>query len=329
MRATLLHTAVVFISILSMGGQLFGQGPTPQAMPNSDKLKIGEQTDVKLSIDLLPESKIQFPSIGDTLTNTVEVIKKSEVDTAFDQGPTGKLIQRVTVTSFDTGYHAVPPLSFIIDGDTVESEPFLLQVENVEVDTTKFVKDIKDVYQVDVNWKDYVAAYWPWGAGAVGIIALAVVGFLFYRRWKKQQDEKPEEPSGPIEPVLPAHQWALEELKVVEREELWQQGMVKSYYVRITDVVREFIERRFQVQAHELTTNEIIRNLRLSSAEPESISSLRNMLQLADLVKFAKFTPGEAEHSRVLMLARDFVEKNKPFDQGQENDAQAQKGGEQ
>ena len=83
-------------------------------------------------------------------------------------------------------------------------------------------------------------------------------------------------------PIRPAHEIALEELNKLDAEKIWQQGNFKSYHTSLTDIIRMFIEHRWQVNAMELTTDEILQHsfasqLNNSSREQLSIVLLNSM----------------------------------------------------
>jgi hypothetical protein len=102
------------------------------------------------------------------------------------------------------------------------------------------------------------------------------------------------------EPLRPADEVAIEKLDMIREKKIWQQGQLKEYYTQLTDVVREYIDRRFEVSSAEQTSDETLRAMRpLLNERKDLYEDLRKMLTLADLVKFAKWstTPDENELS--------------------------------
>ena len=114
----------------------------------------------------------------------------------------------------------------------------------------------------------------------------------------------------PIEefvPKIPPHEIALEKLKKLEEEKLWQKGEVKLFHSNTTEIIREYIEQRFSIPALESTTDEILDNFKKVDLNGELKNILREMLVLADLVKFAKAKPLPDENEKTLQWAYQFV----------------------
>jgi hypothetical protein len=107
---------------------------------------------------------------------------------------------------------------------------------------------------------------------------------------------------------LPPHEVALEALKVLEEKQLWQDGHFKRYYTELTDILRTYMDGRFKVSTLEKTSDEILRTMRLTDGiTNSSLQNLRQVLELADLVKFARFKPLPDENQLSLMNAKMFV----------------------
>ena len=106
------------------------------------------------------------------------------------------------------------------------------------------------------------------------------------------------------------HVIAIRELDKLKGEQLWQSGQLKAYHSRLTDIVREYIEHRFDIHTLERTSDEILdsfKNTGLSERVP--FESLRQMLFQADMVKFAKGNPLPEDNMRSLEQAYNFVKK--------------------
>src|SRR3990172_884084 len=95
--------------------------------------------------------------------------------------------QTLIITSFDSGFYAIPPFRFIINGDsnkTIETEPMLFSVNTVAVDTTQNIKDIKPPIEVPFSWKEYLP-YVYWGLGALAVLALIIYLVMNYLKKRK------------------------------------------------------------------------------------------------------------------------------------------------
>ena len=127
------------------------------------------------------------------------------------------------------------------------------------------------------------------------------------RNKKKQEEIIPE----PVIIKRPAHTIALEKLDNLDDAKLWQKGQIKEYQSELTFIIREYLENRYDMPALESTTDEITKALRKRDFNKEDETDLQNILQIADLVKFAKATPAEELHQQFLDRAYGFVKKTK------------------
>jgi hypothetical protein len=104
---------------------------------------------------------------------------------------------------------------------------------------------------------------------------------------------------------------ALEALRKLRESDLLATGQIKAFYIELSEIVRRYIEGRYFVPALELTTGELMDDLKQVTLEPDARDMLRDLLELSDLVKFAKYAPATEEHERALQLAESFVETTK------------------
>lgn len=306
MRIRTLHTVLFAVSIL---GMFAARGQKAEALPDRKEILIGEQVTLRLSVPFMKDSPpaVVFPAVGDTLVKHVEVVRKTGVDTLAtgEEVKETRLEQKLYVTSFDTGFYAIPPFTFKIDDREVKTEAFLLTVRSVEIDTTKGIYDIRDIYEIELGWRDYLSAYFPYIAGGIGLLALAAALIFLVLRARKQARKKEEAP--PVVKKRPAHLVALESLEKTEKERNYLRGRVKQHHTEITDALRTYIEEIFEMPAHELTSGQIMRRLRYQDLSPEQIKKLQRIFTLADMVKFAKEQPEAAENDKSVEDAMDFV----------------------
>lgn len=301
------HIALLFTALLVLQ-TAFGQ--KADAVIDRKEILIGEQAIISLSapFDKGKMPKVNFPNIGDTLVKAVEVLRLSSIDTleTGDDVKESRLEQKVYITSFDTGFYAIPPFMFEIDGVTVSTEAFLLTVNTVEIDTTKGIVDIRDIYEVEVGWKDYLAAYWPYAAGALGVAILIAALVIAVQRVRKRRREA----RAVVIPQVPRkapHLLAIEAIEKTQREKAYLRNRVKQYHTEITDAIRDYIEAVFDMPAHELTSRQILDRLRYADLPQGEIQRLKSILNRADMVKFAKESPESDENDRAATDALAFV----------------------
>lgn len=308
-KAFMLLAAFIFITDLK------AQDIKVSATLDSNAILIGEQVKLHLNIQYRADNgnytKVSFPEITDTIRKEIEVVGQSKIDTIIDKNDpfVFNLTRSLTLTSFDSGYWAIPPFRFIVNNDTggILTEPLLLQVNTVAVDTTQAIMDIKGPYEETYTWIDWLkdnmyVVYWTLAA----ILVLLLILYLI-RKYRK----RPVPVVEIVVPKIPAHIIALEKLEKLKSEKVWQEGKLKLYHSRLTDILREYIENRFKIQALEQTTDEIIYGFRNVAVDEESKMKLKQVLLLADLVKFAKEQPLPDENERSMGYVSDFIHGTK------------------
>lgn len=296
---------------------------TATASIDSNSISIGQQVNLKLRIEYnVDEGKqvnITWPQINDTLIKEIEVISQTAIDTIIpDSSNVYRFAQLKTllITSFDSGYWAMPPLKFIVNGDSngVFTNPLLLEVNSISVDTALAIKDIKAPFEVNYSWVDWVKDNPYKVFGTLAALMLILLTIYLVKKYYKPKPEVQEKPA----PKIPAHIIAFKKLDKLKEEKLWQDGMLKLYHITLSEIVREYIENRFSIQALEQTTEEIIYGFRNIAIDEESKAKLKQVLILSDLVKFAKEQSLPNENELSLSNVYDFIngtlrEEEKPL----------------
>ncbi|MCF8450678.1 MAG: hypothetical protein K9G49_12480 [Taibaiella sp.] len=279
---------------------------TAAARVDARQIVVGDQVRLFLEVKNYPASgRLEWAAIPDTF-NSLEIVERGKIDT---QNSGGHVIykQRLILTGFDSGLFKVPSFIFPVITTTgttytVQTDSFLLAVQTVAVDTTKAFRPIKGIMFVDWSWLDYL---W-YIIGAIVLIALIVVGVIYYLRRPKPA---PVVPEGPKESL---QEHTLRLLAELDAKGLWQKKQVKEYYVELTDVVRNYIEARFHTPALELTTDELLYKVQMHRELQPYHSLLTTILTTADLAKFAKAQPLPHEHTDAMDKARQLVLNSKP-----------------
>ncbi len=307
---------VTLCVLLACGTLAQAQDVKPEAKLDKDQILIGQQAKLELGVtyraDQGKATDIIWPAFTDTLSGHIDIVQDSGVDTILPNKEGDPFLFRQTrtlsITSWDSGYWAIPPVRFVINGDTTETTALLLTVNTVQVDTAQGIKDIKEIYEVPYSWMDWLRENWSWVAGGAVLVAIlaAVIRFLV-RRARKPKERKEVVPT-----IKPMHVRALEALDAINRKNMWQQGLTKEYQSQVTDVLRAYIEERFNVPAMESTTDELLASLRMSEMNAGQREQLANMLHMADMVKFAKWTPLPAENEQLMAGAIKLVQQTAP-----------------
>ena len=274
---------------------------------DSTTLFIGDQTDLHLRATGEVGEQVTMPMLDKELIPGVEIVDRTIVDTLTLKDGRVQYDQYLTLTSFEDSLFYIAPLPFVSGDDTVWSEGLTLNVvQPFEMDTTDMaITDIKGVYKAPIWW---------WGIFRWVLLALllAGVGVAGYYLITYLQSRKREEEGNEVvtEPLRPAEEVALEKLDAIKEKKIWQQGQVKEYHTQLTDVVREYIARRFEVSSVEQTSDETLRDIHpLLNERKDLYDQLRKMLTLADLVKFAKWSTTPDENELSLRNAYTFVKE--------------------
>lgn len=302
------------ISLLLVAFSLHAGYPRVGVKLDRDEIKIGEQCNYNLMVDYRGdegEVNIEFPQLDDMLGDVAEILERGKLDTLLPEKEKDDMLFRMQqsyrITVFDSGYHLLPPLPIVYNGDTMYSEAVFIRVNTVPVDTSKAFKDIKPIYEMDKTFGEWLAENWPWIAGVLAAILIGAGAWWYYERKKRRPDEKPIKK----EPDILPHVEALLALSDLERKKIWQAGDVKEYYIELTDIIRHYIERRYAVPAMEQTTAEIVSAVQYAGINQEHIERLRRLLSKADFVKFAKDKPVGQDNELAMNDAREFVNLTK------------------
>lgn len=257
---------------------------------DTNAILIGEQINFSIS-NTISETEV-WPTYDAFLVEGIEIIKEGKLDTSDNL-----ISQNFIITAWDSGSYYIPPIAF---SATSKTQGLLLNVQTIILEEGAELKDIKQPMAAPIGWSDI----WPW---LLGIVLLILIAYILKKYvFTKKEALKIEKPKV----IIPADIIALKELITLEKAKIWQEGKIKEYHSSLSEIVRRYTEERFQFIALELTTDEIIDELK-SKLNQEQIQNLKTLLQRADLAKFAKSKPIESENTESMLLAKNFVNNTK------------------
>lgn len=290
-KCTMLHTILLAIVV--------------SASIDSTMLMIGDQTAMHLQVTHEANEQVQLPVFGEALQDGIEIVDRSAIDTTTLPDGRLQLSQELMLTSFKDSLFSIAPIAIASGEDTFWTDPMALNViQPFEVDSSLAITDIKDIERAPIYWWGIIR----WILLVVLSCGLIALGFWLWRKYDKYR--KPEEEQIDPELLRPADEVALEKLDEIKAQKIWKDGKIKEYQTELTDVVREYIGRRFGVQSTEKTSDETLRAMK-PLIEKDLFERLKGMLQLADLVKFAKWHTTPDENESALTTAYDFVNETK------------------
>jgi hypothetical protein len=281
---------------------------TVKARVDARTITVGDQ--VRLFIEATNNNKtgsLKWATIPDTFDH-LEVVERSNIDTTT-QGDVSIYKQRLLITGFDSGMFRIPPFVFAVIPNTGQpytlySDSFHVSVSTVPVDTSKPFQPIKEIIAVKTTWRDYI---W-YIIGGVVFLALAAFVVFYFIRHKKT----PIPSFIPKTPAETPQEQALRLLAELEQQQLWQQGRVKEYYSILTDILRNYVEKRFRIPAMEKTSDELLQDALKHPEMNPQYATLSMILTTADMAKFAKAQPLPQQHVSCMEGTKEFVNNTRP-----------------
>ena len=263
---------------------------------NGDTFRLGDWIDVHVDGRISNSIDTIAPAVKDS-------IGSFELVSATRDGANTTWTLRVTST--DSGRVFLPPIPFAykVKGDTATrmayTNSFFISLTGLAINPQGEIKDIKPPLWAPWLFEDFM----PYVLGVLIIAAIAGAFYYFYWRKRKLKAGAEEE----VKIIIPPHREALSALRLVEEKKLWQQGYIKEYYTETTEIVRRFFEKRWNIVALEMTTDEILDQMK---HVPESLTVWKEMetfFRTADMVKFAKGQPTPSDHENEMRFAYDIV----------------------
>ena len=277
----------------------------------STEVQVGKPFTLDLSLKVPYGWFVEWNDFAtDTLSEQLDIIKRSEVERTADADSNVIVKQQLTLMTFDTGQVQVPPVGLTYarsfdDPDRLKAytDPIKLYSTTMSVDTTMTYKPIVEPIDAPVKFKEV----FPWILGALLLVLLAIG--IWY--WRKHRKPKVDVDGNIVRgPVIPPYDKAVGDLKKLREEKIWQSGKVKEYFSSLTDIAREYIEGQFGVNAIEMTTDDILEEVKPLHFPKETFDKLKDTMEIADLVKFAKYSASTLESDTALNSMTDFVNES-------------------
>ncbi len=282
---------------------------TVNAQLDSTSLWLGAQNQLHITAVSNNGEQVTLPVFAEEITPDLEIVDRSGIDRKEQKSGQVTLSQDYTITAFKDSLFLIPALPFVVDNDTIFSQPVSLNVvQPFVLDTTYAITDIKPIQKATIYWWGilrWVLLLWL-------IAGIAVIAYYIYLRLS-HKDAAQEETIDP-ELLRPCDEVAIEKLDKIKEEKKWEEGKQKEYFSELTFVIREYIGRRYGIRSTEKTSDQTLQSIRPILVENEQkplYEQLDRMLRLADLVKFAKWRTTPDEDMLSLKAAYNFVNETK------------------
>ena len=278
---------------------------------DNTKVQVGKPFTLDLSLKVPYGWFVEWNDFAiDTLSEQLDIIKRGNVERTADADSNVIVKQQLTLMTFDTGQIQVPAVGLTYAKSFDDpmrmqafTEPIDLYATTIAVDTLQPYKPIVGPIDAPIQMKEV----FPWILGVL-LLALVVVGILY---WRKHRKTKVDADGNIVRgPVIPPYDKAVDDLKRLREEKMWQSGKVKEYFSTLTDIAREYIEGQFGVNAVEMTTDDILEEVKPLRFSSETYNKLKETMEVADLVKFAKYSSSNLESENAMNSMTDFVNES-------------------
>ncbi len=304
--------ASITLLLATLGG--FAQEtPKVTARIEPDSIGIGDRFDYVIEVEKDLVQIVEFPEFSPKQDDKLEMVKSLPVDTLLRDGRQLRLSKRYRMAAFEEGLYNLGLAQVlyvdknIIDTLSSSGDSLRLEVTTFQIDSTsQSIYDVKGQKNLPFRFAE-IAGYVKWAVGILLVLAAilyAVVRYLHSRG--KHLRELFKTP-----PPLPPHVEAIQALEALHNQKLWQNDKHKQYYSGLTDILRTYIARRWEVSAMEMTSDEIIAAMRDIELPDKARMDLTTILRDSDLVKFAKAIPEAEQNEADYLKAYYFVEETK------------------
>lgn len=290
--------------------------PTVKARLDSVQLLMGRLTNLHLEVVQDKNKAGGFPilqqgesdGIMGLCGDSVELRNAVKIDTVDIGSGRVQYNYTIPVQAFDSGMYRLPEFIYVSGTDTARSNRLSLKVVPVNVGADEPIGDYAPT--ADPEGKsifdavpDFIVDYW-----IIWLLVLLLIAILIYAWtvYKKRGTLLPPKP------MPTPYEVAISALHRLKDRKLWENGLQREYFTELTDILRIYMEGRFGINAMEMTTRQIIQKLSANPEVKEKKEYMREILDMADFVKFAKATPLAEDNVRAYDKALSFVEETKP-----------------
>ena len=299
---------LLFIFHIVLVTALYGQANhvSVESKVDRSKITIGDRITYSIIVTHGEKIQVEFPDFGGNL-GAFEILDYRDPEPRVLDSMT--VLQRdYIISTFDTGDYSIPAvaINFVNMPDTVvqqlETEEIKITVESLKPSEAGDIRDIKDPLELERNYMPIIKL----GVIIFCLILLGILIYVFIRR-RRGQSILPLK----TKPALPPHIIALNDLNELVNSDLWASGDVKEYYVRLSDIIRIYIEGRYSIKAPDMTTSQLVEMFKIINIDDNVTDRVELFLSECDLVKFAKYIPDDDEKENATQTAYDIIDMTK------------------
>jgi len=254
----------------------------------------GDQINFTITLEKQADLNLSLQHFKDTLVSGIEILRGPLLDTIQLNDNRIAIHEKYLITSFDSGKYEIPPIyAEMMTEEGIKrfySDYTYLIVKRPDItpaDTTMKYFDIIGPYRVPVTAGEIL----PW---VLILFVVSGLAWFLYRYFKNRRSGNIGQV--PEEPTEAAYIIAYRSLEKLKNEKLWQKGLFKEYFSRMSDILRTYLDHRYSMNSMESTTSEILSNLvESSNVGAEPLERLKQVLEISDMVKFAKYLPDPSD----------------------------------
>lgn len=298
---------LILSAVLLSGGHISAR--SIKAAVDSSQITMGYQTAIRFEIVDQTGSPSEILVDKGAMPAEVELVDWVYGDTTDLGNGLVEMKRALIVQSFDSGLYTIPAFLLVNGPDTLRTQPITLKVNPVDVSQMSDINPIAPAVEFESKWYDFMpdwlTDYWASILAGLLIIAAGICGYLIMTK-------KVEVPLLPKKKPVPPYQLAMQRLESLREQNLWQNGQEKEYYTQLIDILRDYLQGRFGINAMEMTSQQITSVLHENETTRMPNERMKRILEIADFVKFAKVRPLPDDNHRALAEAVRFVEETKP-----------------
>ncbi|HBB66016.1 MAG: hypothetical protein A2X28_07255 [Elusimicrobia bacterium GWA2_56_46] len=268
--------------------------------PPANKPKLAESFTIRLELTRPAAYSVRpdTAAFSNEIFSLLKIKKVSErADGALKTG-----VFELEAAAFDIGVSTFPEITWLLTAGAEEkqakSPPFALEILPLFAGKTgqEGIRDISPPFK-----------FIPWLWLLAGLAAAAAAAWFLYRRYKAAINAAASSGPESAPDLRSPYEKASAALAELTASGIWAEGRIKEFYSRLADIFRGYLDAQFAIKAELLTTNDITRELRRTGADIKTVIRTRELLESADLVKFARFRPGEKERDDAVASLKDLL----------------------
>ena len=289
-----------------------------KAEVDSTVVVMGDLNHVRVTVDMpasSPAQLIDFPILTPGVEyidyKGIDVVGSDSISTLTDNRRTIKF--DFTVQAFDPGTVTLPPFAVLTvpGADTAFSNVVTFKVLSVDVDSLETINPMASIVSAQNRWYDYIPNWLLWAILAIAVVAAGIWAYFTFRKHKETVELRRT-------PPVPPYELAISRLNSLRSRNLAESGHEKEYYTELVDILRQYLQGRFGINAMEMTSTQIVKALRANPTTRMTADEMRSVLSIADFVKFAKVRPLPDDNIKAFSRASTFVEQTRPVPQPEE-----------